>query len=268
MDGFGGIVTFFIKAAPYVVVATIVTVFMGLKIFGIKGTKAERQVARLRAKLINPHRQSEDRRWTVDALLKIGTPEAIRAVMERFTFRVESTIHDEEEKKDAVEGLVALGTAALPELEAYVLKREHMYWPLMAYQRIAGSEPALDLLLRALATVQHGYADEERRKAELVSLLREFPGDRPYEELVKALQDENDDVRVMAVEGLTAYGPDKALPALVARLLDAEETPRIRTVILEIIADAGWSLRKHRAALEGRLPAPYALDDKGLIIRE
>ena len=242
---------------------------MGIKelLFGSGETREERQVNKIKKRLMNPHRQTDDRKYAVQELLQIGSHEAIEAILQRYTYRTENGITDEGEKTFVFECLVELGFAASKPMEEYILTRVEVYWPLQAYRQINGDEAALELLLKALETVESGYSEQERRKAELISNLREFQDDRALARLVEALVDSNDDVRVMAVEGILPHGPKKALKPLVDRLLDPEESGRIRTVILEVLADAKWSLKNFRASLDGNLPAAYSLDSDGFITR-
>lgn len=242
---------------------------MGIKelLFGSGETREERQVNKIKKRLMNPHRQTDDRKYAVQELAQIGSPEAISALLQRFTYRTENGITDESEKIFVFECLVELGLHAAKPIEEYIMTRVEVYWPLRALRQIAGDEDALALLLRALETVESGYSEQERRKAELISNLREFQDDRALSRLIEALVDSNDDVRVMAVEGILPHGPKKALKPLVDRLLDPEESGRIRTVILEVLAESKWSLKNFRASLDGNLPAAYSLDSDGFVTR-
>jgi hypothetical protein len=242
---------------------------MGLKdmLFGHGETKELRQIAKSKQKLMNPHRQTDDRMYAANQLLQMRSAEAVEALLDRFTYRTDSSIVDEDEKRSVSDGLVELGELAMGPVEAFVLKRPNVFYPLKIYQEVAGEAAALDLLIRALSSVEDGYGEEERRKTELISNLREFKDPKAEETLLTALMDNNDDVRVMAVEGLVAYGADKALTPLVERILDPQESARIRTVILEVLADTGWSLKKHRAALTGNIPPGYDLSPDGAILR-
>jgi hypothetical protein len=243
---------------------------MGLKdlLFGSGETREERQINKIKKRLLNPHRQTDDRKFAVQELMQIGSHEAVQALLQRFTYRTENSITDESEKVFVFECLVEVGDSARAALEEHILSRPEVYWALRAHRQISGDEAALDLLLRALDTVESGYSEQERRKTELISNLREFQDDRALERLILALEDTNDDVRVMAVEGLLPHGPRKSLKPLVDRLLDPNESGRIRTVILEVLADAKWSLKKFRASLDGHLPPAYNLDSDGFITRQ
>jgi len=242
---------------------------MGIKelLFGSGETREERQINKVKKRLMNPHRQTDDRKYAAQELMQLGTHESIAALLQRFTYRTENGITDEGEKTFVFDCVVELGLVAKKPIEEYVMTHVEVYWPLQALRNIAGDEDALELLLKALETVESGYSEQERRKAELISNLREFQDERALERLIEALVDSNDDVRVMAVEGILPHGPKKALKPLVDRLMDPEESGRIRTVILEVLSDQKWSLRNFRASLDGHLPAAYSLDTDGYVTR-
>jgi len=235
--------------------------------FSSGGSKEDRKIAKLKNKLLNPHRQTDERKWVMEALAELGSEEAVQALLLRFTYRTDAGTVDDDEKNYACHLLQEMGEISLEPIEQYILGQKGVYWPLRAYQAIAGAEKAEDLIHRGLDALRLGYAEEERRKAELISHLREFKTDRAYERLVVSLQDTNDDVRVMAVEALISFGPNKALPGLVERLLDPEESARIRTVIMEVLAESSWSLLKYRARLQNNLMPAYSIGADGRVVR-
>ena len=242
---------------------------MGLKslLFGGGKSKEERQIEKLKNKLMNPHRQTDERMWVMQSLMEIGSEESIKVLLNRFTYQTDSSMVDQNEKQRCHEFLVELGEASCEPLRHYVIEKKNMYWPLSAYRAIRGDEAAESLLLEAIESLDHGYAEEERRKTELYSNLREFKTDKTYELLKEALSDTNDDVRVIAVEGLISFGPKQALPPLIEVVANPEESARIRTVIMEVLADTGWSLMKFRARLMGNLLPAYDIAGDGKIIR-
>ena len=176
---------------------------MGLKeiLFGSGETREERQINKVKKRLMNPHRQTDDRKYAAQELMQIGSPEAISALLQRFTYRTENGITDEGEKTFVFDCVVELGINAKKPIEEYVMTRVEVYWPLQAFRKIAGDEDALELLLKALETVESGYSEQERRKSELISNLREFQDERALERLIEALLDSNDDVRASARRG-------------------------------------------------------------------
>ena len=242
---------------------------MGIKslLFGGGQSREERQIEKHKGKMMNPHRQSDERLFAIHQLFQLRSVAGVEAMMHRFTYQTDATSTDEDEKRQTMEMLVELGSMAMDPIETYVLSKRNIYWPLMAFRKVQGDEAAEDLLLRALQTIDHGFAEEERRKEELISNLREFKSDRIFQILVDALGDSNDDVRVMVVEGLVTYGPNRALPPLIERLVKQDESARIRTVIMEVLADTGWSLMKYRAGLMGNMIPAYDIGPDGKIVR-
>jgi HEAT repeat protein len=242
---------------------------MGLKslLFGGGKSKEERQIEKLKNKLMNPHRQTDERMWVMQSLAEIGSEQAVEVLLNRFTFQTDSSMVDANEKERCHEYLIEMGAVACEPLRKYVIGKKNMYWPLSAYRAIRGDEDAETLLVEAINSLDHGYAEEERRKTELFSNLREFQTDRTYEMLKEALKDTNDDVRVIAVEGLISFGPKMALAPLIETVVNPEESARIRTVIMEVLADTGWSLMKYRARLMGNLMPAYDIAGDGKIIR-
>ena len=58
----------------------------------------------------------------------------------RFTFYVDPTITDQEEKEAASRGIVAAGEAALPAIREYCKKAESLTWPLKTLKQIVGED--------------------------------------------------------------------------------------------------------------------------------
>ena len=61
----------------------------------------------------NRRAQAVDRWEAIQALARMQTPEAVEALLPRFTFYVDPSITDQEEKDAAFEGIVATGEAAV-----------------------------------------------------------------------------------------------------------------------------------------------------------
>jgi hypothetical protein len=65
------------------------------------------------------------------------------------------------------------------------------------------------------------------------------------------------------------YGEADAVSLVAERILDLEETPRVRHVLFEQLIDLQWSLGPWKEAIEaaGVLPTHYQLDAAGKVIR-
>jgi HEAT repeat protein len=95
----------------------------------------------------------------------------------------------------------------------------------------------------------HGHVTPE-----IAAVLRQF------------LADDDDDVRISAIDALSEVGEDMREPLLEA-FLEAEDRPRIRIQIAEIFADHDWAVKGYRPKVEQALPEGFQVNAKGLIRR-
>lgn len=233
------------------------------------GGKRATKVDRLVTKLMNGYSQTHERVRAMEILADVGTDESLFGILQRFTYRTEASIVDEEEKEVAYQLLCQSGAAAIPPIQRFVKSQDAVYWPLKALREIAGIDMAVDLLLLALDRADDVDTRVNKQKVELVSNLRDFPHPRVQARLLGYAEDPDEECRVLAIDGLIVYGEEVALPAAAARLLDPEEVPRVKMVILEQLIENEWSLSKWRDALtEGEfLPFPYQIGARGMVIR-
>jgi hypothetical protein len=202
-------------------------------------------------------------------LADLGTDEALAGLLQRFTYQTEASIVDQDEKETACNLLVDVGVTAVPAIERFINFSDAVYWPLKALKTIVGLEHTVGILLAALDKADGLDMRVNERKIQLVSNLRDFPHPLVEARLVSLAEDLDEDVRIMAVDGLLTYGPESALTAIARCLLDASESPRVKTVILEQLIELDWSLAPWRAQLDEAevLPIPYELTQDGRIQR-
>lgn len=237
---------------------------MGL--FGRRVSKVEK----LTKKVTNPYAQSQDRIRFMEQLANSGTEEGLEGVLQRFTFRTEASITDGDEKETAYKLLVDAGPLAIGPIERFVRSHHAVYWPLKAMTQIAGMDRAVDLLLEALDEASQKDDRTNTQKVQLVSNMRDFSHPRVRERLEQLVEDPSEEVRTQAVDGLMTYGEETALEPAVQRVLDPEESPRVKTVILEQLIDLAWSLEPWRKTIEEQeaLPFPYELKQDGRLTRQ
>jgi HEAT repeat protein len=241
---------------------------MGFFGFG-KSDNGKTKIDKLRHKATNAFGQALDRQYAMKSLFQMGTPEAIEALLERYSINANVSIVDQDEKRELYEWLVSAGEKSVGPIENYVSRADGVYWPLRALKEIAGIDRAVDSLLRALDRAETLDTRVNEQKAQLVSNLRDFEHPRVLERLKTLCRDPNDDVRMMALDGLLTYGEAEALPIVAERLLEGEESHRIRSVLFEQLVDHGWSLANWQQAIEaaGVMPAHYTFGARGEIVR-
>lgn len=243
---------------------------MGLFDFlgGNTDKRREKTIQKAGQRLRNPHGQSQERNRFIDVLQEIGTPEAVKALLGRFTMRTPGSIVDEEEKRAVYDALLALGPVCEPPIVEFIHSDPNIYWPLRALTEIGGEAKAVDVLLSGLDASEHGYNVDMDRREQLVSNLREYLDiDRALEKLMDMTRDESVEIRILAVDGLTDSDDERVPGILMERLEHVEESQRVKGTILDILADRRISMSAFRSRLTPFLGDGFFVDDTGIVQR-
>src|SRR5580704_14724181 len=81
------------------------------------------------AERIEKRAQNYDRQEAITALSELGTPEAVEALLKRFTFHMDPSITDQEEKDAAFRGILRAGRGAIEPVRAFAARAESLAWP-------------------------------------------------------------------------------------------------------------------------------------------
>ena len=234
---------------------------MGLFDFLTGGGDPRKQIDKHRRRLTDVYRQSHERYLAMDELAKLGTPEAYSALLQRFTVRVNGPTVDEEEKTYCYEMLARAGTVAVDPIVAFIGSNNSVYFPLRALRDIAGDDRAVDTLLTAIDDCDPGYHDGLERLREIVSNLRDFQHERVRESLVGLLDSRSDEIRFYALDGLAGYEGEDVAAHFADRLLDPEESQRVKALACELAVEKGYSFKRWAEQLGPALGAQYKLDN-------
>jgi HEAT repeat protein len=224
-------------------------------------------VVRLQKKLTNKYAQTQDRQGALGALADLGTEEAVTALLQRYTFRTEQTIGDEEEKRMVFDELVRLGPKSVQPILRFLETENAPFWPIRALRTIIGDEATVSELLRTIDAMEAIFDRDIQRKVELVSNLREFEDLRVRDRLLELMDDENEELRVHAVEGLASSGTEEMAAVLVERLVSEDETQRVKTAILNLLIERKWKIKHQKDAVRKLIPQTFWIDDVGVIHR-
>ena len=229
------------------------------------GSKVDKHVK----KLTNAYAQTHDRIRSLELLSDIGTDEALYGICQRFTYRTEASIVDEDEKELAYKFLVAAGPSVIAPIKRFVAEKEAVYWPIKALRDVAGMDSAVEVLLDILENAEDFTGRVNEKKHQVVSNLRDFQHPKVLAKLKQLVADRDEEVRIMAMDGLMTYGEDEAKPHAARLLLDSEESPRVKMVLLEQLIEQGWSLADWREQFEEQdlLPFPYRVGASGVCER-
>jgi hypothetical protein len=234
----------------------------GKKKAGTKGGQAGKWADR-----IEKRAQNYDRQEAIQALADMETADAAEVLLKRFTFHIDPSITDQEEKEAAFRGVLRAGKDALVPVRGFAAKAESLAWPMKIANELLGEEEYVQELLAWLSKWDTDYAKFVDPKVQILTALEEHKHPAVREAVERFLEDVNEPARFHAVAALLAQQDAAAAPAL-GHLLGDEESVRIRTKIAEGLAARGWEVPEaERDAVRRSLPPPFALDGSGRIVK-
>jgi hypothetical protein len=269
--------------------------FLKKKDDGKKGSvppPADKRVAGHAKVVADKRAQTYDRMESLQALAEIRSAESAAALLKRFSFSIDPSITDQEEKDLAFEGIVAAGRPgdlpkdekerekALAEAEercdkvveattAYCEKAEQLTWPLKVLRALLDDDEYRDELLSLLERYDIEYSRNVEPKIQLLVALEEVPGEDSVEAVEAFLEDVNETVRFHAAETTFAHGIEASAGAL-CKMLVAEESVRVKNKVAEGFVRRGWAVppdQREAVAKALRDTEGYRLDASGKIVR-
>jgi hypothetical protein len=211
--------------------------------------------------------QNYDRQEAIQALSDMASAEAVEVLLKRFTFHMDPSITDQEEKDAAFRGILRAGRNAIEPVRAFAAKAESLAWPMKITRELLDEGEYIEELLRWLAKWDTDYAKFVDPKVQILVALEEHRHPRIREEVERFLEDVNEPARFHAASTLLAQDDIAAVPALEKLMLE-EESVRIRTRVAEGLASRAWPLSEEtRAAVRNVLPAGYSVDGAGRVTK-
>jgi hypothetical protein len=232
-----------------------------------KNAKEAKSPASKWAERIEKRAQNYDRQEAIQALAEMATPDAVEALLRRFTFHMDPSITDQEEKESAFRGILRAGKDAIEPVRAFAGKAESLAWPMKIMKELVGDEEYVDELLRWLSRWDTEYSKFVDPKVQILAALEEHRHAGVRAGVERFLEDVNEPARFHTVSALLAQEDVEAIPAL-AHLLGDEESVRVRTRIAEGLASRGWSIPEdERQAVGKTLPPAFSLDASGHVVK-
>src|SRR5688572_20617356 len=176
-----------------------------MSIFGLFGKKSDSsQLKKWAERTANRRAQPIDRYEAIQALANMKSAEAVEALLPRFTFYVDPSITDQEEKELAFGGVLAAGEAAVAPVVAFLAKVDSISWPLKMLDRILSSDAVVEKLIALLAGMDTEYERDPQRKIQILATLEERADPRVAQAAVRFLEDSNETVRFHAAGAVLA----------------------------------------------------------------
>ena len=208
--------------------------------------------------------QNYDRQEAIAALAAMGTGDAAAALLRRFTFHMDPSITDQEEKDAAFNGILRAGREAIEPVRAFVTKAESLAWPMKVMKEItSGEEELVEELLLWLSKWDTEYSKFVDPKIQLLVALEEHKGPNIRAAVERFLLDVNESARFHAVGAMLAQGDAEAIPSLLDCLVD-EESVRVKHRLVDGFVTHGWTVPdEKREAVRKALPSGATIDASG-----
>jgi len=214
-------------------------------------------------RVANKRAQKHERWESIQVLASDGSDEALRALLTRFTIRVDPSITDGEEKNAAFHGVVENGEAALAPVLDFLESSETLAWPLKMLKELQSPEEVTTTLLELLSKMDTEYERDPQKKIDVIASFEEGKDTRIVDAVTRFLEDMNETVRFHAAGAILAQDEaDAALEAMTKAFLN-EESVRVRLRMLDGYIARGWTLGDVKDEALKKMPTGYSLGKKG-----
>jgi HEAT repeat protein len=232
--------------------------------FDMFSRKGPGAIGKHAARVANKRAQNPDRWESIQVLGKMGTPEAVQALLTRFEVRVDPSIVDQEEKDAAFNGIISAGETAVDPIRAHLKQTDKVSWPLKMLEKLLSNDEVVAELLSLLEGMTTDYERDPDKKIQVVAYLEDRQDERIVPAVMRFLEDANETVRFHAVGALFAQeDPSPAFDALMDLVVD-EESVRVRVRSFAGLSEAGFKIPEaRRDAVRKMLPEGFALDQDG-----
>ncbi|KYF74097.1 hypothetical protein BE11_40160 [Sorangium cellulosum] len=205
------------------------------------GASSDKKVAGLAKVVADKRAQTYDRLDAIQSLAGMKSADAAAALLRRFTFSIDPSITDQEEKDLAFRGIVDAGKDAVPAVVEFCLKAEALTWPLKVLREVLDEADCRAELVRLLDRFDTEYARNVEPKQQLIVALGDIKGDDVRIAVERFLEDVNETVRFHAVQTIFSQDNEASVPALV-KMLPAEESVRVKNKVAEGLMGRGWTV--------------------------
>jgi HEAT repeat protein len=232
----------------------------------ITGGSGPEKANKLKAKVTQRYGDPVTRQKAIAQLAEMKTPEAVSALMARFTITVEPQTTDADEKDNTFEYVRAMGQDAVPPVKDFLARSEQASsWAIRMLEELLPQVEVVGICAQELARLGAAYTRNPEKKVVLLNYLTGKDDPRIPPAVVALLEDMSDDVKIAA---LKALGPLKYEPARepMLKLLTTEDTARrVQTHALAALAESGFGVQGYREKVEALAGEGYVVDKSGLL---
>lgn len=217
--------------------------------------------------------QAQDRWESIVSLGKVATDddtdpetrnEAITALLMRFTYYVDPSITDGEEKDEAFHWVTKCGEEALEPVRRALKQHDSPGWPLRILSALVPAETVVAEMLAVLARMDTDYERDPQKKIAILASLEEHQDVRIAKAVTPFLLDMNETCRFHALgAALAQENAADALGDMLGAFVE-EDSRRVKLRLVEAMQDRGWVCSPEQVeAVKAALPEGANMDARG-----
>jgi len=230
--------------------------------------KRKTPLEKLAKEVKEPFSQPEYRREAMDKLFRMGTEEAYKALLGRFTVAASGAIADEQEKREMVDRLVEVGEPALGQVKHFIKTEQKITFPLRALSRMVPKAEAIAFMIETLKQYEPLDHRSIEQKTTLLTTLGDLVGRDEAPIFIPYLEDHSDDVQFNTIVVLERLANPEARLPLAKVCVGEDHAQRIQRRAAEALAKLEWSVREHYDQFNAELKQEYLLGKKGLLVKK
>lgn len=213
--------------------------------------------------------QPDYRRGAMDKLFEIGTEEAYRALLKRFTINANGQIADEAEKRELVQQLTNVGESVLPAIQDFIrTEKKGISFPIRAVCQILDKPKAIAFLKETLLTYEPLDHRSTHAKTTLVITLGELVDADDADLFVPYLDDHDDDVQTHAIVALERLAQERTADALMDVCCGETHASRVKRRAAQALLDLGWSVKARYGDFDAEIKDEFLLGKKGNLVKK
>jgi len=228
-----------------------------------KEISANAVVAKFADRAADKRAQNYDRSEALVMLAEVGTADSAAALLKRFTFKIDPSITDQEEKDVAAQGVVGAGRDAIEPIRKFSEKADSLSWPMKILKELVDEKEFVEELMSWLERWDIEYSKFIDPKIQLLVELEEHTHPDIRAAVEPFLDDVNETARFHAAAAIF-HQEDASATAALVRILPEEESFRVKNKIAEGLLARGWVIPEDlREATRKALPPGFTIDGDG-----
>jgi hypothetical protein len=206
------------------------------------------------------------RQKAIDQLGQMKYPEAITALLSRFTVTVEPQTTDAEEKEQAFKLICAQNKEAVKPVLLFLQQSDQASsWALRILAELLPAEEVTARCLDLLKMIGPDYSRDPQKKLVLLGHLEGNEDGRVADTVLPFLEDMLDDVKVAALKLLGPLKHERSREPILKLLVAEDTSKRVRMAATVALHASGFGVQGFREKVESQLAEPYFVDKSGLI---